>query len=76
MSNTQLIVRSDPEDTPGLRRLAFECPHGATSALLLPGARSVTDLTLLDILLARHQGARGCSCAPDPHHAQVAPARA
>ena len=60
----------------GGRRLAFECRHGATSAVVLPGTGTLTDLTVLDILLARHHGARKCDCAPDPRRAPVAPARA
>lgn len=76
MSETRLVARCDPTDAPGVRRLAFECPHGATAAVLLPGAWPVTDLTVLEILLARHRGVGGCNCAPDPHRAPIAPARA
>lgn len=64
---------------PGARRakpIVMGCAHGATSALLLAGDKGVSDLTLLDILLARHYAAHECRCAPDPRLVPVSPARA
>ena len=58
------------------RPMAMGCAHGASSALLLAGDRGVSDLTLLDILLARHHAAHKCRCTPDPRLAPVSPARA
>ena len=81
MSEPHVLVASHPKVTDravafGARGRAFECPHGATSAILLPGAKAVSDLTLLDLLLTRHHGQHGCRCTPDPRTTLAAPGRA
>jgi len=81
MSEPHVLVGSHPKPTDravasGARRMAFECPHGASSAVLLPGAKPTGDLTLLDVLLTRHHGQHQCRCTPDPRSALTAPARA
>lgn len=66
MTETRLLIRDDPDHGPGSRRLGFSCPHGASSALLLPGRDAVADGIVVDVLLARHSGVNHCSCAPAP----------
>lgn len=66
----------EPAVETATRRLAFECSHGATSAKLFPGAKAVTELLVLDILLARHHGTHGCNCIPAPRWAPAHPALA
>ncbi len=82
MSEPRVLTGSDDplgDARPDARRtkaIAMSCSHGATSALLLPGAKAVTDLTLLDILLARHHRAHDCRCTPNPRLVPGPPARA
>ena len=81
MSEPHALIGSHPKVTDrtvasGARRRSFECSHGASSAILLPGAKAVSDLTLLDLLLTRHHGEHGCQCTPDPRSALGRPARA
>lgn len=81
MSDANVVVGShlkviDRAVTSGARRMAFECAHGATSAVLLPGAKPVGAVTLLDLLLIRHNGRHRCHCTPDPRSTLAAPARA
>ena len=64
MAAIGLRVSDVPALGPGFRKMGFSCPHGASSALLLPGRTSVSDLVVLDILLARHYRTQGCACAP------------
>jgi len=76
MSQTEFLVRQAPALGPGSRRLRFACPHGFSSALLLPGSEPVSDLKVLDLLLARHHGAQHCRCVPDLPSVATQPARA
>ena len=74
MTQTRFLIRDDPDHGSGSRHLGFSCPHGASSALLLPGSKPVADEALVDILLARHARANHCSCAPGSTSADPRPA--
>lgn len=76
MSQTEFLVRPAPTLGPGSRRLRFACQHGFSSALLLPGDEPLSDLKVLDLLLARHHGAQHCQCVPDLPSVSAQPARA
>lgn len=81
MSEQRIAIGTDLLDItrPVARRAkstAMGCAHGASSALVLGGTTSVSDLTLLDILLARHHAANECRCTPDPRLVPTSAARA
>lgn len=50
----------------GARCYRLTCPHGVSSAAVLPGRGRVADLVVLDVLLARHHRSWRCACLPTP----------
>ncbi len=65
MNETYVSIQHDPAGGTGVKRLAFRCSHGSSSALVLPGGRPLSDLVALDLLLARHHRAQQCACLPE-----------
>lgn len=51
---------------PGARAYTVRCPHGTTSAALLPRATPLDDGVVVDLVLPGHRRRLGCACRPAP----------
>lgn len=76
MSQAQFVVRDAPALGPEGKRYALECPHGSTSAVLLPGRSALSNPVVLDLLVARHDRAYECRCSRALGPRMTHPARA
>ena len=76
MGGTEFTAREHPALGPGVRVYRFACTHGASSALTLPGRKPLSDLAVLDVLLAAHHQSQRCRCLPTPSMRPLAEARA
>lgn len=47
---------------PGAKRFQFDCVHGQTSAVLVPGRGAHGYAVALEMLIVRHERAHGCAC--------------
>jgi len=64
MAEMTFLASDAPRMGPGVRRYSIACDHGASSALLLPGAKPLADLVVLDMLLVGHHRRQRCQCLP------------
>ena len=64
MSRVELSVTDATRLWPGTRLYRVACPHGVSSAAVLPGATPVADEVVLDLILPGHQRRHGCACEP------------
>lgn len=64
MNQTELTVRDAPGLCPGARVYRLTCPHGISSAALVPGAKPLADVVVLDVVLPGHHRRYRCSCEP------------
>jgi hypothetical protein len=64
MSAMEFKAQDEPALGPNVRRYSIACAHGASSAVLLPGRKPVTDVVVLDLMLAGHHRRKRCQCRP------------
>jgi hypothetical protein len=64
MSAMEFKAQDEPALGPNVRRYSIACAHGASSAVLLPGRKPVTDVVVLDLMLAGHHRRQRCQCLP------------
>lgn len=64
MIQTELTVRDAPGLYPGARVYRVTCPHGISSAALVPGARPLADAVIFDVVLPGHHRRYRCRCEP------------
>lgn len=62
----EVVARDVLGVAPGTRAYSVRCPHGATSAALLPGATPLDDAIVVDLVLPGHRRRLGCTCRPAP----------
>ena len=66
MNQTELTIRDVPGLCPGARVYRLTCRHGSSSAALVPGAKPLSDVVVLDVVLPGHHRRYRCSCEPTP----------
>ncbi len=59
----EIEIRDAPALGPGAKRFRFECPHGSTSAAVVPGRQARAELVAVVVLMARHDRENGCRCS-------------
>ncbi len=64
MAGMEFVASEVPQLGPHVRRYSIACPHGASSAVLLPGRKPLADLIVLDLMLVGHHRRQRCQCAP------------
>jgi hypothetical protein len=60
----EFAVREAPTLSSGARVYRVACPHGITSATVVPGRTPLADLAVYDLVLPGHHSRHGCSCVP------------
>lgn len=74
--HVELAARDAPAMWPGARAYQVTCPHGVTSAAVIPGATPLGDLAVFDLVLPGHHRRLGCRCLPTLPLYLPTPARA
>jgi hypothetical protein len=61
---------------PGAKRFQFDCVHGQTSTVLLPGRGPHGYAVALEMLIVRHERQHGCACPRSVGHVALPMAQA
>ena len=63
MSAPKFAIHDASGLEPGALRLQFDCVHGRTSAVLLPGRGPHGYTVAGEVLIVRHERFHGCACS-------------
>lgn len=67
MSNqVEFTVTEAPTLSSGARVYQLTCRHGVSSAAMIPGAKPLSDVVVMDVTLPGHHRRNGCACLPGP----------
>ena len=61
MSQATLTAESLPRPA-GARLVTLDCPHGATTGLVIPGGGPSLDVAIVRTILAKHYRTERCRC--------------
>lgn len=64
MDRIELSITDATRLWPGTRLYRIACPHGVSSAAVLPGPKPLADTVMLDLIVPGHRRRHGCACEP------------